>query len=427
MKKFFAAALLAGAAVGAFAQAAAPVAPTITWGGYLDTGLTAQFNGDNKAQLGLWGDDAWKNGGRFKLIGKVALGDNGFNFEIRDQGLLSNSDATVSGNTKYPFYFQSAYAYANFFSKMVYTQVGIVDQRDTRPAGDAAPTFTKETVGAIVVVRPVDGLSVNAFAAPATGKGSAASLSSLGSGGYVPTLSYASLQGNFVDTITSVGAAYTVPNTVKAMAQARFFTTAAGSYNISDAYAGVGLLAVPNLTAWLEAGAYGLNDGAQHGLTVVTETASYGFKDLGVAPLSVGLIAYQYLYGTDYKTNGTDAYNVALRLTPWVSYAFDNGIVPKLAVSYVSGIEATSSGYLKNANAYDNPLGAVLGTTSSTNINNLGMVEIKPSVKFVLSPTQTVNLVYSYVTSVGADKIYYLGSSSATSLSTVQANYTFSF
>jgi hypothetical protein len=433
MKKFIAAAVLAGLAASAFADA--PPAPSITWAGYLDTGFTAQFNGDNKAQLGFWGDDAWKKGGRFKLIGKVAAGDAGFNFEIRDQGLLNNSDATVTGNTTYPFYFQTAYAYANFLNKMVYTQAGIIDQRDTRPAGDLAPTFTKETLGGIVVVKPVDGLSVNAFVAPANGKSaSVSSPSAAGKGAYVPVVALANVAGNFADTVTSVGAAYTVANVAKVMGQARFYTTY-NAYGLGDAYVGANLLAVPNLAASVEGLFYGLNDGMQHGVYAFGETASYNLKDVAGAPVVAGLIAEEFVYGSDFTTDGANktALGLGLRLTGSASYDLGNGIVPKVAVSYLSGAEATSQGFLAGYNGFDNPLGAVLPTTSglgasgTSNLNKVAYFELKPSVKFVVAPTQTVNFTYILSDILGGQSVYYLGSTSATLLHSIQANYTYSF
>ena len=96
MKKIFTSLALAALAAAAFAQDA-----KLNLSGYLDTGLTAQFNGDNRAQTQFWGDDAWAPGGRVRLYGSGVFGDNGVKFEFRlnDWSNVNTVDATKTPNT----------------------------------------------------------------------------------------------------------------------------------------------------------------------------------------------------------------------------------------------------------------------------------------------------------------------------------------
>jgi hypothetical protein len=410
MKKFIAAAILAGLATAAFAQTPAP---TFTWGGYLDTGITALANGTDKATLGLWGDDAGVNVGRIKIKGAVALGDNGIKFELRGDGLVNNIDpAKVYG---YPVYFKSVYAYTNLFSKMVYAQVGIVNEQTNRPAGDAAPSYSKETAGAVVVVKPLDGLSVNAF----VGANNFAPLVNNGSAG-------ANAAANLVDAPTAFGGSYTAKGLVTVDAEAKFkVTNGTANYALSDAYAAVGLLAVPNLNAWLEWQNTGLNKGKLNGKQIATETVNYNFKDLGVAPLTVGVIAYQYLYDTDTKVSGNAA-DASLRFSPWASYALDGGIVPKLAVTYFSGSEILAA---QGSQPYFAYLGLLNAATAGTPDNNkVAVLEVKPSVKFDLGSGAVVTVAYAYTASMGATDVLFLTTNKdAKSVQSFQTNCTFQF
>jgi len=464
MKKTFASLVLAGLAAAAFAQTPAPAAPVFTWGGYIDTGLAAQANTDGKTNFGLWGADSGKNGGRYKLLGKIAAGDFGFNFEIRDQGLVNSADSTqgtgtapnqvggsnASKNANYPFYFVTAYLYGNFFDKMLYTQLGLIDQRDTRPAGDAAPSFTKEVEGAIVVVKPVEGLSINAFVSPAIyGYIDATSTSARAT-----AISTVTLPGDKTDlsnAVTSFGAAYTMAGTFKAMAQVRLqnpnvyyaqmksssgyadFQAYSDAYAVTDAYAGAGLLAVPNLTAWFEYQAALLNGfGLQNGgKQTLTETVSYNLKDVVSAPVSVGLVSYQYLYGSDWKTNNNaDSYAVSYRVSPWVSYALDGGITPMLAGTYFAGAEVAQSGSGYNYTyALGNKPTLAKSTAATANLNKIAVYEIKPSVKVALTPTQSLNFSVAYMASAGEDDVLFLSTKTTTAKSviTTQVNYLFTF
>lgn len=396
MKKLFASLALVGMASLSFAQTAP--APALALSGYIDTGVTFLTNGVDATASGLWGEDAGVNGGRFKLIGKYANGDVGANFELRWDGL-------TTAPTK-PF--KSAYAYANFLGKSVLTQVGLVKDDTLKTGGDAGWYYAKETAGAVVTAKPLDGLAVQAFWAPATGAATVTSDST----GYVEKSQVA------------VGAAYTLKDAFKVVGSVSAQGVAYNGYAVTGFMAGASLLAVPNLTAAVEAKIEKLNDGGLNGKASVAETVSYGFKDLGVAPLSAGLIAYEYFYDSGYKTNGTakDAYATALRLSPWASYALDGGVTPKLQVTYQSGYDALSD-------AYDNNLKLALPTAVKSNVNKVATLEVKPSVKFALTSAQTINVIYAFQTSVGEDDVVFLtkNNKDAKSLHTFQVDYLYSF
>lgn len=402
MKKMIGSLALIGLTTLAFGQDAPKAAPAWALSGYVDTGITVLANAKDNATLGAWGEDAGANGGRVKLVGKYDNSGYGINFDLRQDGFN-----TIPA-------FKSVFVYGNFFDKLVYTQVGVVKEETSRTGGDAGFSYTRETEGAVVVVKPLDGLSFNAFVA-----------------GAVAT-------SNLVDTTTAFGAAYSLANVVKVVGQAKLSYTAAKTYAVSDFYAGAGLLSVPNLTAWLEVANTGLNNGKLEGKTTLVETVSYGFKDMGMAPLSVGVVAYQYLYGDDKKnaitgTNANkDAYGLSLKLTPWASYALDGGITPKLAVTYFSGAEVTTPA-AKDRYANDLKLGIPLSyfdssKASAANVNKQALVEIKPSVKIALTSAQSLSFVYSLITSVGEEKLTFLsGNADANSLHTFQTVYTYNF
>jgi len=387
--------------------------------GYLDVGMTSLVNSADTAVLGLWGEEAGVNGGRFKLIGKYDNGDYGLSFETRWDGLIGTNDLgkyTSSGEvaSPIPVYFKHAYAYANFLDKMVYTQVGMVKEESTKTGGNKNFKFASETPGAVVVVKPVPEWAIQVFVAPAAGTSSVLSEN----------------VGNVADTQSALSTAYTLKGVARASAGVKLFKTNGDDYLPTAAYAGVNLYAVPNLTATVEGQIEALNTGKNDGVATVAETLSYNFKDLGLEALSVGVIAYQYLYGEDARTKdqskvaSAEEQEMALRLQPSVSYVVAPAVTVTLAAAYQKGAVIVTDGYTAD-------LGKSLGVpfyTANKDPNKIATFEVKPSVKWALAKNQSLSFIYAFSTSIGEDDVTYLtANTDATSLQTFQTAYTYSF
>lgn len=402
MKKLMISLALVGMATLAFGQ-------SLVLSGKLNSGVTVISNGVDAAHAALWGEDAGVLGGRLTLNGKVTDGDFGLSFETRWDGLLTSATAGAAA----PLYFKHAYVSGSFFDKMVTTQIGIVKEESTRSGGDKGYKFATEVPGAVVVVKPLKDLAIQAFVGAGNAQSAAAS----------------NAIGDIVDTITALSAAYTLPNLVKATGGVKYYQSAKNGYVPSEFYAGASLLAVPNLAFHLEYGMATLNTGKLAGVTTIAETASYGFKDLGVAALTVGLKAYQYLYDTDVLTfsNSTglqkEAQGLSMRIQPWATYALDGGITPKLEVAYVTGASVV-------AGDYDKYLGAGVAANTDVkkkNANNHALFEVRPSVKLTLTKNQSLNFIYAFTSSLGADEVYFDNSKAAKSLQNIQIDYVCAF
>ncbi len=434
MKKILASLVMAGLVASAFAQTDPAAAPTFTWNGYASTGVSVAGNGTDKAVVGLWDDDNWGPGGRLNLDLNIAQGNSGFKFQIRGDGanLTGNS---VSGQKS--VYFKTAYAYTNFFDKMLYTQAGIINEQTTRAGGDAfiRSSFTKETPGAILLVRPaLDGMTVAVEAAIVSAKADG-------------TLSDVNTQQS------TVGGAFIVKDVTQVKGGLLFANTAAAgkdvNYGLGRAYVAASLDSVKNMKLWVEGWFSGLgaasttsattsgflNSGKSLDVYVFSETTSYNFTDMDMAQLTVGLRMYQALYGSDVKTTSTTAndtaVNPSLSFTPWVSYALDGGIVPKLSLSYFMGPELLDGSYSqKGSNLLDNVLNVSAPSLAKSNVNNVALFEIKPSVLIKVGASQSLTLAYAYDVSAGSDDVYFkngFGASTSKSNSVVQANYIYSF
>lgn len=466
MKKTFAFLLLTGLCGLAFGQTATPAAatvPTFKMGGYISTGVSVLTNSVDNSIYGLYGEENqdYKNGGKYKLTGTWDLNGSGLTFDIQTDG------STFAGtSSSASLYLKYVYAYSQFFNSLITTKAGVIDETKNRTNGDMQFSFTHNVPGAIVIVQPIPGLMFNVAAVNAATNGGS---------NPNPTTQVAGAYGFLADTQTTAGALYKVPGVGQIMGEGEFVANGvAGGYNLGKAYAGAELTAVPNLDFWFEGmiagydgtfsgagsaanipavigynGATGnkvnttyLNDGSNDGFGVLAETISYGFKDLGVAPLTVGWISEQFLYGssiltawttTSGVTTGTTV-NPSLRFTPWVSYDLGNGLIPKLAATYFTGAEILQGSYSMSKDtsasggATDPVLGAAGAVMTKNNVNNIALFAVTPSVKVVLSPTMYMNFVYSYAMSAGSDAVTFLSTNTyATSLQTFQVNYFYTF
>jgi len=414
MKKLIASLALLGLATLTFGQ-------SLVLSGYIDTGVTALANGVDKAVLGLWGDDAAVNGGRVKLIGKYDNGDFGASFETRWDGLLSNIDTSKYSNVgaasslfptaAIPVYFKHAYAQAQFFDKMVLTQVGILKEESTKTGGKKNFKFATETPGAAVVVKPIADLAIQAAFLPAIGTSTTTT----------------EAVANLVDTQTGLSAAYTLKGIARVSAGVLYFQSAKNGYVPSKAYAGTNLYLVPNLTATVEGQIESLNTGKADSVTGIVETLSYNLKDAGLPAWTAGLISYQYLYGDDTKTNSSKEHqDLSYRIEPSVAYALDGGITLGLGGAYQAG--AAVSTLKTNSYSYDLGYGVGLATATKGNLNKIATIDVRPSVKLTLTKAQFLTLLYAYTQSVGSDDVVFVTTNKdAKSMHTFQANYTYTF
>ena len=463
MKKMIVLLALASLATLAFGQdkpapdaPAAPVAnalgsvikdPVLTIGGTFESGVAGIYNGTDSASLYLRGDRQNGGvGGRLDINSKVDMGDAGVIFQLRAENwnAIAGSvyDSTSGKSTLSNDYtgaipgIKAAYAYSYFLSRTLFVAGGALDTAQVKSTGDEGWSYTKaNSQGLELTAIPsglVPGLTVDFFVGQFNKSlESAASLDgAAGASGDYP-------RADQVGYAFQVG--YAVPNvvTVKAGTQITYIKVNSAWFNISASKV------VPNLTVELEGkvGPYakgsfsdagdttgGLtNFGLYQVTTELNQWVMYNFKDMGMAPLTAGFLAYEWVPGTDSKViDGKGAQRATtFKINPYVSYAVNDVVVPKLGFSYITGSEAayltttgmkskmvvataTSSMYgagFIDPNASYSGLTTAQKATASYGTNGMALFQIRPEIALKLSTKADIVIGYSYVMSVGADDL----------------------
>jgi hypothetical protein len=242
---------------------------------------------------------------RVRLDAEAALGD--FSAHVRVGGDLAG--ATTSAGVFLNAWWVNSY----FLDKMIQLQFGVLDHSvtDTVNKGWGGITVT----GAQVVVTPMSGLSI---------------------GVAVPV----SVTPGTIDSAfagTRLGFAYTMPNLVTLKAT---FMNGAGDKNDSFA-AGVAVLAVPNLTAQLEAQLVAL--GNQVAPIKTTPATVYGFNEI-FANVEYALGGLKPGVEVDVTMYGNSGPSMTFGVKPKVAYTVMTGTDVGVSVAYTSKALTTAAG-----------------------------------------------------------------------------------
>jgi len=408
MKKILAAAVLAGAAVTAFAEDA----PSLKFSGYLDTGVVVHGNGVDPMPFGLYGNDAGKAGGRFNLDGAYGTADSGVKFEFRSESVLGAAPVL-----KY------AYAYASLLDKVVTINGGIVKDSTFNSAGDAAYKPVDAENGVQFIVKPAPGLALGAFVnVPAwTTTGAAARVTDASSNSFQNVALDANVAYSLDKVVGLAAGVYGTP------ASANKYASGEAKSGLTEYYASVSLLAVPGLTAVVEVKGSAVNDYAATGSTAITETIKYNLKDAGVPAVTLGLVGYEWLYGEDKADySGSDSVGMSYKVNGWGSYAFEGGLTAKIGGTYLAGYQA----YGNDWTTTKLNIGGVstIGKESGSKAVELAVAQVKPELSFVVSPALTISCWYAFTTSVGAKDVYFLSNAAdKTTLHSVDVDFLYKF
>jgi hypothetical protein len=339
--------LLAFVLVGALAVA--QDAPTLKLSGYLNTGVAVGVVG-SIAQAQIYGDDAGNAWGRFDLNGAYGTDTNGVNWRLR-----TDADGK-SPAIKY------AYAWSKFADGMVTVKAGRVDDGTFSTAGDIGDDLT-DANSILVIASPVAGLSVGA--------------SYFATVNASDPLAYAFHGAFTADQLAKVEAGLKVSNS-----------------KLSEVVAGGALLSVDKLTLAVDTHITQLDNDKAVSLSKISQNVVYAVTDA----LSVGVLAYEYVYGADAKYNlknpastKTDAF-LGYNVKPNVSYTVDPVISLGAGVKYAVGQQG----------------GAWTDATVATWVlNDASFIEVNPSATFTLSSAAKIIASYTLDYSLDKDKLSY--------------------
>lgn len=351
MKKFaFALAAVALTGAMAFAEDAAPA---LKLSGYLNTGLKASYIDDANKGVGLYGDDAGKEWGRFQINGSYTNGTSGVNFRLRTQG----KDTLASAPTLANGY---VYGWTKLFSDVVTIKVGKVDDGTFSTVGDNGVDVADGN-SVLVIVSPLAGVNLGAsyFADPASASSAQA---------------YAFHAALTADKLVSFQAGFKVVES-----------------NADTLDLGLGLLAVDKLTLGADANIAGLNKYSTLGLTTLSQTVAYPVTD----KVTLSAVAYEYVYGAD-VTKGYNSKGVADTETPFgfyvapkVAYALDSAVTPALTLKFAQGDQGTGN-----------------AASDTKNSNKMQIFEVHPAVTFVASPSTTIIVSYAADFALNEDNVF---------------------
>ena len=315
MKRFFCVVLAA-----VFATALC-FAQELKFDGYVNSGIGLWMSNEedhDDPQLMIYGVDSERFFGRFRLNGSYSNAGQsaGANFRLQVQGTGSR---TEFGNIP-----TLAFGYGWIKLADVFTiKAGLVDD-GTWTTGDVIYNDDQgEGAGVLLRATPISGLD-------------------LGLGAYVASYESGS-NNNVIPVLPSqfilneakytFNAAYTMDKVFRLMLSGRTKNETGGdsAAKTSHALAEFRLLSVNNLTAIAVGEVNKLDDYSDNGELNFYETVSYGMGAFGF-----GLNAAQYIRNVPSESDVADDF--ALRLNPWVSYAFSEGkLVPRLDLVYFMG------------------------------------------------------------------------------------------
>ena len=237
--------LLALTVMGMFAVAQ-DAAPVLTWSGSVNSGFAEVSNSAASTNLGQYYDYNSETAGRLRLQGAInaADGNSGFQFRVQNSGSGLTATAPV---------LNQAWAYGKFLNGMVKVEAGLLNNY-AFSVGDWACFGSHDgSLGALVSVTPMEGLSLGAYLPMPTG----------GTGYTSGTIQFA----------------YAMKDVVKLFGG---YTLSPLATNSGDIYVGLDLKAVPNLAFDVEFQLAKLAD-STNGITTIVEHAAYTMGALTVS------------------------------------------------------------------------------------------------------------------------------------------------
>jgi len=330
--------LLAFALVGALAVA--QDAPTLKLSGYLNTGVRIDAVG-SAAVSTIYGDDAGNAWGRFDLNGSYGTDTNGVEFKLR-----TPNNTTAPG-------IEFAYAWSKLADGMVTVKAGKVDDGTFSTAGDIGGDFTDGN-GIAVAVTPAAGFAV-------------------GANWILPTVD--TTKSPSTPLAFAVSAAFTSEGLAKAQAAGKVVDS-----KLSEVLVGFGLLSVENLKFAVDAKLTNLAASGSKAAYKISENVSYTVSE----GFSVGLLSYQYIWGSDIKNAKNEA-PIGFDVKPNASYTVDSVTSVGASVNYHQGPSSADT---------------LFG-------NDVAWVDVNPSATFTLSPAAKIIASYNLGYSLDKDKANY--------------------
>jgi hypothetical protein len=334
------------------------------WNGYVNTGLGFVYTDVSGVDpyFTAFGVDSGQFGYRFRLNGTYTNKEGNAGAKFRFQAQTNGNEPTLP------------YIYGWFKPVDVLTlNGGLVDDGTWASGGALLNDDVGEGLGVLAKLS-VSGLDAGVGVyLGATGSGSG--------GNVIGSFNNNSIKPEDLKYVFSLG--YTVKDVFKVAASVRTASKTSGSINSTavvndEAIVGFKLLAVPKLTAVLEAKIDNLYKFGDTGTVYIYETLSY---DLGA--IDIGLNAGQYIN----QTGGSD---LGIMAAPWVSYTAGK-IVPRLDVlyffagkpAYVTTAAGASSGKYNflNWEAY-----------APTWNDDQSVLAVRPSVRFNFDSNTAVEL-----------------------------------
>jgi len=342
------------------AAAAAAPAPALVWGAYVETGFTYDQSGSGDALLGS-SEQAWNPGlgfgaPAFDLYAKYNAGNYGLAYRIR-----SNADWTNRGNAAINL--NRAYGWVSAFNNMVTFSAGKFGHGTYQTGGWEEFGDWYRTNGVAIDVTPMDGLKFGVMV-PMDDNGVRTATQTL-------DLFWAGFDYTMKDMFEVV---FAYQNQQTYYHGDTGYTTDPPLPQSGDASIYVNILAVPNLTAYVEAqlgnigsttGTAGDNGYYYQGSDAYTKLYEYASYDM--KPVSFGLAVEENMWeasalGSDYQFDlfgtytmgttdiGADIYyaiagktagyadNLAgYGIAPFVKFNINDNSFLKIGVSYFGG------------------------------------------------------------------------------------------
>jgi hypothetical protein len=335
-----------------------------------------------------YGVDAQSPGYQFRLNGVYTNADGNAGARFRFQSkyaALSVPERIVKGTTEtgndpftvtvpgtelgLSFAIPYAYGWVKFLDGVITLNGGLVDDASFGSGGVLLANRwgddPGEGLGALVKLTPIPGLDfgLGAYTVSINGGGANNSLARpLNSKVELDEIKY------------TFGLAYNLPDLLKFTASFRAENDTnrippAGSSQTARAVAGIKILAVPGLTAILEAEFDRLQDFSETGTIRFLETLGYKVGSLGF-----GLNSGQYL------SQVTDS-DIGLEFAPWVDYTLGS-VVPRLDLVYFLGGTSNPALYHRVASY----------SSATDNNNDYNIFSVRPSVKFNIDAKTSIEI-----------------------------------
>jgi hypothetical protein len=396
MKKLVVAAVLISLLAGAI------YAQELRFDGYLNAGIgllsAENAAGDYEHRVRMVGVDSEQNGFRFRLNGSYTneAKNAGVRFRFQSQARF---DTVNTGYLSLPY----VYGWVSFFDNKLSFTGGIVDDSTFQTGDWWINDDVGEGLGLLVKLTPIEGLNFGAGAyilSQQSGSSNNILQVNFGAGNTLPNFGNVDLR--LYQIKYTLGVSYVMKDTfrfgvafrTKNQAGWDNADTYAGRQESSQLFAEFRLLAVKDLTAVVAASFDVLEDFADAGNIVISETFGYKLNNF-----NVGLNAVQFIYNRPASVDPGFLFNL------WGSYTIDK-VVPRVDVVFaVNGIGTPNTWHRK---------AFTLNTTHSGNDRIL--LSFRPSVRinldnrthFEIGDMLNIDLTGSSAINTGITNAFYL-------------------